>query len=815
MSYVVLARRLRPSRFDDLIGQETAAQTLRNAVLADRVAHAFLFSGSRGVGKTSAARILTRALNCLNPDNGDPCNSCENCVEINQNASPDVYEIDAASNRGIDNIRELRENVNYVPARCRYKVYIIDEAHMLTLESFNALLKTLEEPPSYVKFIFATTEPHKIPQTIISRCQRYDFLRIPIKTMADFLETVVRNEKLELSRKAIEMIARNSVGGMRDALTAIDQILSFSGTSASDQKVAQILGILDSESRFAFTEALLKKNEGEALRYFQQLQEHGHDAHDILADLLQTIKTTALVRTLGTSPALFQDISADDLEVFAAIAKAVSADELQQIFHILLELEEQMKRSAHTKICFEMAILQIASIEPLVGLPEIISGIQSIRSGETPAAKTPETATFVKAAPEESTLPARDNSVEKHQHSLADDSGVTKQLADASVIKNILQSGTKETHKVADNPTTAVNSELETPVTLVKEQEQSSFTQQNEVNSSVAETSVYPEKTIPNENVSQQGFTQMPETQQIQESPETAEIQETSTQTQEIKQVQETAETWETSTQTQGTQETQQVQETTETPEIQQISTITPETQQVKETAETWGTSTQTQGTQEIQQIQESPETPEIQQIYPQTPETQQIQETSETWGTSTHTPETQQIQQAPETAENQQISPQTEEAEVKTVENERADVQHDNSQSPEKPAQEWTEFAAEVQKRSSKLASFVRNAVPQSLSGTQLKLAFKSGNYPSMFTEQNRSLLEEIATDCCGHAVHVSCEIIPTVTSMRTIVEHEQILLEQAKEIKRENAREFPKVKDILSVFTNSKISAIEFSDA
>ena len=698
MSYVVLARRLRPSRFDDLIGQETAAQTLRNAVLADRVAHAFLFSGSRGVGKTSAARILTRALNCLNPDNGDPCNSCENCVEINQNASPDVYEIDAASNRGIDNIRELRENVNYVPARCRYKVYIIDEAHMLTLESFNALLKTLEEPPSYVKFIFATTEPHKIPQTIISRCQRYDFLRIPIKTMADFLETVVRNEKLELSRKAIEMIARNSVGGMRDALTAIDQILSFSGTSASDQKVAQILGILDSESRFAFTEALLKKNEGEALRYFQQLQEHGHDAHDILADLLQTIKTTALVRTLGISPALFQDISADDLEVFAAIGKAVSADELQQIFHILLELEEQMKRSAHTKICFEMAILQIASIEPLVGLPEIISGIQSIRSGETPAAKTPETATFVKAAPEESTLPARDNSVEKHQHSLADDSGVTKQLADVSVIKNILQSGTKETHKVADNPTTSLNSELETPVTQVKEHEQSSFTQQNEVNPSVAETSVYPEKTIPNEDVSQQGFSQMPETQQI--------------------------------------QETQQVQET-------------------------------------------------------------------------------QQIQQALETAENQQSSPQTEEAEVKIVENERADVQHDNSQSPEKPAQEWTEFAAEVQKRSSKLASFVRNTVPQSLSGTQLKLAFKSGNYPSMFTEQNRSLLEEIATDWCGHAVHVSCEITPTVTSMRTIVEHEQILLEQAKEIKRENAREFPKVKDILSVFTNSKISAIEFSDA
>ena len=761
MSYVVLARRLRPSRFDDLIGQETAAQTLRNAVLSDRVAHAFLFTGSRGVGKTSAARILTRALNCLNPDNGDPCNSCENCVEISQNASPDVYEIDAASNRGIDNIRELRENVNYVPARCRYKVYIIDEAHMLTLESFNALLKTLEEPPSYVKFIFATTDPHKIPQTIISRCQRYDFLRIPLQTMADFLEKVVRNEKLELSRKAIEMIARNSVGGMRDALTAIDQILSFSGTSATDQKVAQILGILDSESRFAFTEALLKKNQGEALRYFQQLQEHGHDAHDILADLLQTIKTTALVRSLGTSPALFQEISVDDLEVFAAIAKAVSADELQQIFRILLDLEEQMKRSAHTKICFEMAILQIASIEPLVGLPEIISGIQNIRSGEAPVVTTAENAISVKAATEEPVPPVPDNSVEKHQHSPAVDSAVKKPHADASAIKNILQSGNKETHKVAENPADVLNPKPETAVTQVKEQEQSSYAQQNDDNSAVAETSVSPERSQENASLSQQGLTQTPEIPQ-------------------------------TYPQTHQAAETQQIQQTPVTPEIPQTY---PQTQQAPET----------------QQIQQTPVTPEIPQTYPQSqqaPETQQIQQTPVT-------PETQQIEQAPETPEIPQTSTQTQEAEPSNIEKEQAVVPENKAQSPEQPTQEWTDFAAEVQKRSSKLASFVRNAVPQSMSGTQFKLTFKSGNYPSMFTEQNRSLLEEIATDWCGHAVHVSCEISPTVTSMRTIVEHDQILLEQARELKRKNAKEFPQVKDILSVFTNSKISAIEFSDA
>ena len=764
MSYVVLARRLRPSRFDDLIGQETAAQTLRNAVLSDRVAHAFLFTGSRGVGKTSAARILTRALNCLNPDNGDPCNSCENCVEISQNASPDVYEIDAASNRGIDNIRELRENVNYVPARCRYKVYIIDEAHMLTLESFNALLKTLEEPPSYVKFIFATTDPHKIPQTIISRCQRYDFLRIPLQTMADFLEKVIRNEKLELSRKAIEMIARNSVGGMRDALTAIDQILSFSGTSATDQKVAQILGILDSESRFAFTEALLKKNQGEALRYFQQLQEHGHDAHDILADLLQTIKTTALVRSLGTSPALFQEISVDDLEVFAAIAKAVSADELQQIFRILLDLEEQMKRSAHTKICFEMAILQIASIEPLVGLPEIISGIQNIRSGEAPVVTTAENAISVKAATEEPVPPVPDNSVEKHQHSPAVDSAVKKPHADASAIKNILQSGNKETHKVAENPADVLNPKPETAVTQVKEQEQSSYAQQNDDNSAVAETSVSPERSQENASLSQQGLTQTPEIPQ-------------------------------TYPQTQQAAETQQIQQTPVTPETQQTQQTYPQTQQAAET----------------QQIEQTPVTPEIPQTYPQTqqaPETQQIEQTPVT-------PETQQIEQAPETPEIPQTSTQTQEAEPSNIEKEQAVVPENKAQSPEQPTQEWTDFAAEVQKRSSKLASFVRNAVPQSMSGTQFKLTFKSGNYPSMFTEQNRSLLEEIATDWCGHAVHVSCEISPTVTSMRTIVEHDQILLEQARELKRKNAKEFPQVKDILSVFTNSKISAIEFSDA
>jgi DNA polymerase-3 subunit gamma/tau len=664
MSYVVLARKLRPSRFGDLIGQETAAQTLRNAVLSDRVAHAFLFTGSRGVGKTSAARILTRAVNCLNPDNGDPCNRCENCTEINQNASADVIEIDAASNRGIENIRELRENVNYVPAKCRYKIYIIDEAHMLTLESFNALLKTLEEPPPYVKFIFATTDPHKIPPTIISRCQRYDFLRISIKKMADFLETVVKKEKLELSRKAIEMICRNSVGGMRDALTAIDQILSFTGTSATDQKVAQILGILDSESRFAFIEALLEKKDGEAISYFQKLQEHGHDVNDVLSDLLQTIKTIALVRTLGMNQALFQDIPADDLETFSTLSKIVSADELQQIFHILLELEEQMKRSAHTMICFEMAILQIASIESLVGLPEIISEIQNIRKSKSAGNSNTENTDSVIEGPAELSGPEKDNSGANQKHSFLKMSGAHKPLTDATVIKNILksdktESATAEPAKLNESSPEPKLTEKQNSVT-----NQDNYSHVDEEKPYVAETEVSQVKAEQTKNADKG---------------------------------------------------------------------MSPEAQN------------NTDQNQEIVKLAAK----------------KNIEETSM------------------------------------------------------EPPEEWCNFSEEVQKLSSKLASFVRNAVPHNLTGSQLILSFKSGNYASMLTEDNRELLEKIASDWTGHAVHVSCEITPISASQLTIVEHEQILLERKNELKRKNARAFPQVKDILSVFTNSRVTNIELSDA
>ena len=663
MSYVVLARKLRPACFGDLIGQETAAQTLRNAVISDRVAHAFLFAGSRGVGKTSAARILTRALNCLNPDNGDPCNTCENCHEINQNASPDVYEIDAASNRGIENIRELRENVNYVPARCRYKVYIIDEAHMLTLESFNALLKTLEEPPSHVKFIFATTDPYKIPPTIISRCQRYDFLRIPIKKMADFLETVVAKENLEITRQALEMIARNSVGGMRDALTSIDQILSFTDTSATDQKVAQILGILDRESRFAFIEAILKKNAAEALQFFQKLQEHGHDVHDILSDLLQTVKTVSIVQTLGKNTALFQELSYDDLEAFESLGKLAGTDELQQIFHVLLDLEEQMKLSAHAKICFEMAILQISSVEPLIGIPEMISEIKNIRGVKSDSDMLFKQPEIDKNSSEEKGSKDYEPELFK-QNSALDISVEQKHPVDASVIKNILQ----------------------------------------------------PEKKgLPDEKLEGKDI----------DVPE---------------------------------------------PQIQGMHDYSEEKSNVSDLDE--------------------------QKVHVEESEVLQ----------GDYSDENKLEHEVP--VENQNfVSGANEQGHPVNKQK--------NEILPEKPPEEWYKFSEEIKKRSSKLASIVRNAVPQSLDDPDLKLGFKSGNYTTMLTQESIKLLENIASEFSGHSVRLICEDSNVATTQKTIAEYDQLLIEQEKELNRKKAKEFPLVKDILSVFKNSKITSIELSDA
>jgi DNA polymerase-3 subunit gamma/tau len=378
MEYVVLARKLRPMRFGELIGQETVAKALRNAVQGERTAHAYLFAGSRGVGKTSAARILTKALNCMAPQEGEPCNACANCEEITHNASPDIYEIDAASNRGIDNIRELRENTKYAPAKCRSKTYIIDEVHMLTMESFNALLKTLEEPPPHIKFILATTSPHRIPETILSRCQRFDFPRIPLGPMVEYLTRVTGEEEITLSPASLEVIARNAAGGMRDALTGVDQVVAFAGAAPSDEQVLGVLGVMDTREVLELLGAVLDKSVEQVLAAFAAILERGHDLTTLLEALLRDIKDLALYQSLGGATTYFQDHPPTTLEFFGQRKDAHTLDELQQLFHLFLDLEGQLRQSEHSRACFEMALIKACRVAPLVGVPELLAQVREL-----------------------------------------------------------------------------------------------------------------------------------------------------------------------------------------------------------------------------------------------------------------------------------------------------------------------------------------------------------------------------------------------------------------------------------------------------
>ena len=272
MSYIVLARKWRPQNFDEVVGQPHITTTLKNAISLGRVAHAYLFTGPRGIGKTSTARILAKALNCTQGPTIHPCDRCDSCKEIMVSNSLDVLEIDGASNRGIDEIRNLRENVRFAPAKGRFKVYIIDEVHMLTQEAFNALLKTLEEPPHHVKFIFATTRPHKIPPTILSRCQRFDFKRIPVNDLLAKLKNIAEVEKLKVSKEALFYIARVSEGSMRDAESILDQLASFCDSTIEVNDVVSVLGKVDQDVLFELAQALIDKDAGKGLGLINELK---------------------------------------------------------------------------------------------------------------------------------------------------------------------------------------------------------------------------------------------------------------------------------------------------------------------------------------------------------------------------------------------------------------------------------------------------------------------------------------------------------------------------------------------------------------
>lgn len=376
MSYLVLARKLRPMRFSDLVGQEHISNTLINAIRSDRVAHAFLFTGPRGTGKTSCARILTKALNCHSPEDNEPCNVCESCAEINQGIATDIIEIDAASNRGIEHIRELRENVKFSPAKCRFKTYIIDEVHMLTTESFNALLKTLEEPPAHVKFILATTDHHKIPTTVMSRCQRYDFANISVAQMLKYLKSVVEEEHISISETGLSLIAKSATGGMRDALTALDMLISFSGSRIDDENVVNILGLNDARELDSLLEGIIAKDITRVISLFNNLFEKGRSITRIVVDLMNVIKDLSLVKTVPPAELHWHDFLPDQHGLYQRLADQVSLGTIQQYFQIVLEIESQIRRSTQAKICVEMGLIKMCSVDSLAGVAEIVSILQ-------------------------------------------------------------------------------------------------------------------------------------------------------------------------------------------------------------------------------------------------------------------------------------------------------------------------------------------------------------------------------------------------------------------------------------------------------
>ncbi len=376
MSYEVLARKWRPKVFEDVIGQEHITQTLINAVKTDRLAHAYLFSGARGVGKTSVARILAKAINCEEGEPGSPCDSCQSCTEITNGSSVDVQEIDGASNRGIDEIRELRENIRYMPSSRKFRVYIIDEVHMLTLPAFNALLKTLEEPPPHVKFIFATTEPHKVPITILSRCQRFDFKRIPVKKILEQLERIAKEEEIEVSTSALTLIAREAEGSMRDAESLLDQVVSFTGSKIEDKDITDILGIIDRDLVLECSRAIIDGSPDKCMEIVERIYAYGFDIKEFYRVLMDQFRD--LLVSLVAPKSDLIDITSSDRAEIDRQAKEAGLEKLQQSLNLLIAREQELRFTSHPRLVLETIMIKLCRLGEVLSFDELLGKINAL-----------------------------------------------------------------------------------------------------------------------------------------------------------------------------------------------------------------------------------------------------------------------------------------------------------------------------------------------------------------------------------------------------------------------------------------------------
>ena len=385
MSYEVFARKYRPQTFDDLVGQAHVSRTLKNAVAQNRLAHAYLFVGPRGVGKTSTARILAKSLNCIKGPTVTPCGECDNCREIAAGNSLDVIEIDGASNNSVEDVRQLRENVRYAPAKGRYKIYLIDEVHMLSPAAFNALLKTLEEPPEHVKFIFATTEPQKVLATILSRCQRFDLHRIPANLIAQHLQFIAGKEKITLEPAAAHSIARGAEGGLRDAESMLDQLVAFCGEKISESDVLNVFGFTSEQTVVDLTGRILRGETPDAINLLHQQSESGKDMMRLMSDLIAYLRDLLVFK--AKPDALKEDVDPDVQKSLAAHAELIPTDRLLDVIDQFAAAEGRMKWAPNKKLHFEVAIIKAIQTLGQATLDEVIEKLGELRDGKTTSKK--------------------------------------------------------------------------------------------------------------------------------------------------------------------------------------------------------------------------------------------------------------------------------------------------------------------------------------------------------------------------------------------------------------------------------------------
>jgi DNA polymerase-3 subunit gamma/tau len=378
MAYLVLARKYRPQRFGEMTGQEHVVRTLSNALARGQLAHAFLFTGPRGVGKTTAARLVAKAVNCEKGPTAEPCGACTACVEIAEGRAVDVVEIDAASNNGVDNVRDIVEAVKYRPARDRYKVFVVDEVHMLSQGAFNALLKTLEEPPPHVLFVLATTDVHKVPETIVSRCQRFDFKRLSLKEIADRLGKVALAEAMGLSPAALALVARQAEGGMRDALSLLDQVRASCGDAPSDAEVAEALGTIDAAAVSRIGAALVRRDGAAVLAEVEALDGRGLEARRVAEEIVRHLRNVVVARLAPGAPL---DLPDAELSEVRAQAEGADPSQLTRLFDVSQRAVVEVKLSDQPRYALEVALLKGVFLAPGAEVSELIGRLEALAGG--------------------------------------------------------------------------------------------------------------------------------------------------------------------------------------------------------------------------------------------------------------------------------------------------------------------------------------------------------------------------------------------------------------------------------------------------